>query len=189
MTKRIIAIIGVLVLAGAIIYVASRYKPPAQVLPALATAEQVIRLSEMVGELMTVNQAELNRINKEWEKDRKRISQLEGANTALQVKVAQYASQLENVPIPPVYHPEETEVCADLVDAYVNITAIQSRNIERLKGITDNQALIIAGKDTIIDYQRTYIDEFDTLMKQYKKKSTRNAIIGVGLGIAIGLIL
>jgi hypothetical protein len=189
MTRRIIVLIGVFVLAGAILYVASRYKPPRNVLPALATAEQVIRLSEMVGELMTVNQAELNRINKEWEKDRKRITHLEASNSALSTKVAYYAAQLENVPIPPVYHPEETEVCADLVDAYVNITAIQNRNIERLKGITDNQVLIIANKDTIIDYQRTYIDEFETLMKQYKKKSTRNSIIGVGLGIAIGLIL
>ena len=189
MTKRIIAIIGVLVLAGAILYVASRYKPPAQVLPALATAEQVIRLSEMVGEIMTVNQAELNRINKEWEKDKARIRQLETSNNKLRAKVGEYLGAIETVPTPPIYHPEETEICQELVNAYVDITATQKRNIERLTAITDNQALIIAGKDTIIDYQRTYIDEFETLMKQYKKKSTRNAIICVGLGIAIGLIL
>ena len=171
-----------------------------QVSETYTAAEQYLGKARHLQSLLEVNTQQLQQITSQWEKSQKEIREYTEAIERQQEHIQNLEAQIQHseyeIPDIPQTIPEDLQDClAELhrsrqtSEELIKVVYAQREQNTLKMELIGSQGVIIESQANIIERQSDYINEFETLIEQHRKRSNRNILIGVGLGIAVGLFI
>ena len=197
MKNLTVVIVLAVVLLGGILLI----RPKVQEVSSLyGQIERYVSQAERLQGLLEVNTKELNRITSEWDQAQKEIAAYNQTVSEQQAIIDSLKSEIREseyeIPDIPETTPADIEDCLQELQRsrqtsteLIEVVETQREQAAVRMATIHSQGIVIESQAKIIERQSDYIDEFETLIEQHRRRSNRNILIGVAVGIAAGLFI
>lgn len=192
-------VIAGIIFAVIIVAVVVAKKPVERVVEKYRTIEAVassaINEAQRVTSILQVVQQQLAVKTTDLQDLEKRAENWQSEKKALLADISHLKASLTSIPADTVYVPLPPQIKPETLDSALIIIGQQNRYItyqgEQLRSLTAmniTQGVIINKQDLVIAHQDNFIAEFETLRKQYERRTYRNIGIAFIAGYVAGKI-
>ena len=201
MKNLIVVIVFAVVLIAGVLLVRPKVQEGAREVKGLySKVEWYVTQAERMWGLLEVTTEELDRVTEQRVKDKEIIKEHEAIIKEQEAEIDRLEAEKQEVeydiPEIPDTTPDDLEECIqelqrsrETSSELIEVVQAQREQGALKMATIQSQGIIIESQAEIITRQSDYIDEFETLIEQHQKRSKRNILIGVAVGIAAGLFI